>query len=90
VKEYEMDRACSTNGRECERIEVSGGKPEGKKTLGRLGSRWMVNTKVDHRELGWGGVDCIGFTQDRDCGRFLCCEDRNESSSAMQCREVFE
>jgi hypothetical protein len=32
------------------------GKPEGKRPLGKL----------DLREIGWGGMDRMDFTQDRD------------------------
>jgi hypothetical protein len=39
------------------------GKPEGKRPLGR---RWVVNIKVDLREIGWDVVDSIDLAQDRD------------------------
>jgi hypothetical protein len=39
------------------------GKPEGKRTLGRPGCRWGDNIKIDHREIGWGGMDWIDLTQ---------------------------
>jgi hypothetical protein len=42
-----MDKACSTNGRERERIEVIGKRP-----LGRPGSMWMVTSKEVHIEIG--------------------------------------
>jgi hypothetical protein len=35
------------------------GKPERKRPLGRPGSRWMDNIKVDLRETGWGGMAWI-------------------------------
>jgi hypothetical protein len=42
------------------------GKPEGKKPLGRPNS-WLVdNVWIDFGEIGRGGVDFIGLTQDRD------------------------
>jgi hypothetical protein len=28
--------------------------------------RWEVNTRMDFREIGWGGVDCMHLAQDRD------------------------
>jgi hypothetical protein len=42
------------------------GKPEGKKPLGRSRCRWVDNIKMDIGKLGWGGVDWIGLTQDKD------------------------
>jgi hypothetical protein len=40
--------------------------PEGKRTLGRSRSGWIVNVKKDLRERGWGGMDWIDLAQDRD------------------------
>jgi hypothetical protein len=37
------------------------GKPEGKKPLGRPTRRWVDNTKMDLREIGWDGVEWIGW-----------------------------
>jgi hypothetical protein len=31
----------------------------------------MDNIKMDHRETGWGGMDCIHLAQDRDKWRAL-------------------
>jgi hypothetical protein len=42
------------------------GKPEGKKPLGRPRCRWADNIKMDLREIGWGGMDWIDLTDDRD------------------------
>jgi hypothetical protein len=42
------------------------GKLEGKRPLGRPKPRWVNNIKMDLREIGWGGMDCITLTQDRD------------------------
>ena len=33
------------------------GKPEGKRLLGRSWRRWEDNIKMDHQEVGCGGVD---------------------------------
>jgi hypothetical protein len=33
------------------------GKPEGKTPLGRPRYRWVANTKMDHSDIGWGGMD---------------------------------
>jgi hypothetical protein len=47
----EMDRACSTHGREEENVFLR--KPEGKRPLGRARRRWEDNTETDLREIGW-------------------------------------
>jgi hypothetical protein len=39
---------------------------EGKRQLGRLRRRWAENIKMDLREIGWGGMDLIDLTQDRN------------------------
>jgi hypothetical protein len=33
------------------------GKPEGKRPLRRPRRRWLVNIKMDLREIGWDGLD---------------------------------
>jgi hypothetical protein len=48
-----------------------GGKPEGKRPLGRPRRRWVDNIKMDLEEVGWGGVDWIGLAQDRNRWRAL-------------------
>jgi hypothetical protein len=47
------------------------GKPEGKRPLERLRSRWANNIGMDLVEVGWGNVDCIGLAQDRNRWRAL-------------------
>jgi hypothetical protein len=47
------------------------GKAEGKRPLGRPRHRLGDNIKMDLRELGWGGMDWIDLTQDRDQWRAL-------------------
>jgi hypothetical protein len=42
------------------------GTPEGKRPLGRPRRRWVDKIKMDLREIGWDGVDCIDMAQDRD------------------------
>jgi hypothetical protein len=42
------------------------GNPEGKGPLGRPRHRWADNTEMDLREIEWGGIDCIGLTQNRN------------------------
>jgi hypothetical protein len=41
------------------------GKSEGKRPLGRPRCRWIDNIKIDHLEIGLGGVDWIGLVNDR-------------------------
>jgi hypothetical protein len=41
-------------------------KPEGKQPLGRPRCKWMDNSKMALAEIGWGGVDWIGLTYNRD------------------------
>jgi hypothetical protein len=47
------------------------GKPEGKRPLGRPRRRWVDNIRMDLGEVGWGDVDGIGLTQDRNMWRAL-------------------
>jgi hypothetical protein len=39
-------------------------KLKGKRPLGRPRRRWMDNIKMDHKEIGWGGIDLIDLAQD--------------------------
>jgi hypothetical protein len=36
-----------------------------------LRRRWVDNIKIDLREIGWDGMDCIDLAQDRDQWRAL-------------------
>jgi hypothetical protein len=47
------------------------GKPEGRRTLGRPRHRWVDNTNMDRREIGWGSADWIYLAKDRDPWRAL-------------------
>jgi hypothetical protein len=47
------------------------GKPGGKRPLGRPRRRWEDNIKMDLRKIGWGGIDWIDLTQNRDRWRAL-------------------
>jgi hypothetical protein len=51
------------DGRGVYRVLV--GKPEGKRPLGRPKRRWEDNIKVDVREIGINGANCIRLAQDR-------------------------
>jgi hypothetical protein len=48
-----------------------GGKPEGKRPLGRPRRRWVDNIRKDLGEVGWGDVDCNDLAQDRNGWRAL-------------------
>jgi len=63
-----MGRACSVNGGEEGRgvYTVLVGKPEGRRTLGSPRPRWEDNIKMDHQEVGCGGVDWIDLAQEGD------------------------
>jgi hypothetical protein len=45
--------------------------PEGKRPFGRHRRRWEDNIRVDHREIGWDGVDWMHLVQDRDQWRAI-------------------
>jgi hypothetical protein len=47
------------------------GKPEGRRSLGKSGHRWLDNLRMDLVEVGWGDVEWIGLAQDRDRWRVL-------------------
>jgi hypothetical protein len=44
---------------------ILAGKPEGKK-LGRPRRRWVINIKIDLKDIGWDGMDWTDLAQDRD------------------------
>jgi hypothetical protein len=47
------------------------GRPEGRRPLGRPRRRWEGNIKMDLREIGFGDMDWINWTHDRDRWRAL-------------------
>jgi hypothetical protein len=47
------------------------GKPERKRPLGRPRHRWEDGIGMNLREIGWGSVDWIQLSQDRDRWRAL-------------------
>ena len=51
-------------GRGVQKVLV--GKPEGKRTFGKLRRRWEDNVMMDLQEVGCGGLDRIVLAQDRD------------------------
>jgi hypothetical protein len=64
------------------------GKPEGKRPLGRTRRRWVDNSEMDLREIGWDGVDWINRAQDRDEWRALMNTVLN--LRVLKCWEVLE
>jgi hypothetical protein len=46
-------------------------KLEGERPLGGPRPRWVDNTKIDLRGMGWGGMDRIHLAHDRDRWRAL-------------------
>jgi hypothetical protein len=49
----------------------SGSLKEGRRPLGRPRRRWEDSIKMDLREIGFGDVDWIHLSQDRDRWRVL-------------------
>jgi hypothetical protein len=47
------------------------GKPEGRRPLERRRRKWLDNIRMNLVEVGWGNVDWIGLTQDKDMWRSL-------------------
>jgi hypothetical protein len=42
------------------------GKPEGKRSLGRLRCRWEDIIQMNLKQIGWEGMECVYLAQDRD------------------------
>jgi hypothetical protein len=61
-----MGGTCSTHGEKRNAYKILMGRPEGKGPLGRHRRRRDGNIKMDLRERGWVGMDCIHLAQDRD------------------------
>jgi len=70
-------------------VEGLGGKPEGKRPLGRPRRRWVDNIRMDLQEMGCGYVDWIGLAQDRDRWRTLVSAVMKRSGS-VKCREFLD
>jgi len=52
-------------------IQGFGGKPRGKKTIGRPWRRRENNIKMDLQGVRWGGMNWTGMVLDRDRWRAL-------------------
>jgi hypothetical protein len=61
-----MGKAWSMQGEEMNLYRTFMEKPEEKRPIGRPRRRWKDNIKMDVREIGWSGMDCINLAQDRD------------------------
>jgi hypothetical protein len=57
------------------------GRSEGKRRLGRSRRRWVDNIKMYLTEIGWGAMDQIDLTVDRD---------GNEFSVSVKCSKILE
>jgi hypothetical protein len=60
-KEAGMERVCST----IDKRNACDGKARCKYSTRKQRRRWEDNTKMDVRELIWGGKDCINLAHDR-------------------------
>jgi hypothetical protein len=65
---WDMWHALDRRGK-CTRVLV--GKPERKRPLERSRRRWEYGIRMDVTEIGWGSVEWIKLTQDRDRWRVL-------------------
>ena len=65
------------------------GKPEGNRPLGRPRRRWEDNIKMEHKEVGCGGMDWIELAKERDRRRATC-ECGNETSGSIKCGEYLD
>jgi hypothetical protein len=63
-EEDEMGVACSANVEKRNAYRLLVGKPEGKRPLGRITSRWVDNMKMGLGDIGWGDVDWIELAQE--------------------------
>jgi hypothetical protein len=66
-----MGGPCSTNGEKRNVYRLLVGNPVGKIPLGRPRRRWVDNIRMDLGEVGWGDVDWIGLSKDRNRWRAL-------------------
>jgi hypothetical protein len=77
---------CMREKRNAYRVLV--GKQERKRPLERRRCRWEDNIKINLRETGWGGMDWIHLSQNRDV--LGPCEHGNEPLDSIKCLEILE
>jgi hypothetical protein len=65
------------------------GKPEGKRPVGRPRFRWEDNIKMDLRETGGGGMECIDLAQN-GVPVAASYEYGNEPSDSIKCWDILE
>ena len=82
-----MGGACGAYGGGERGAQGSGGKPEGKRPLGRPRRRWEDNIKMDLQEVEGGCGDWMELAQDRDRWRELVSTVMNLRVQKM--REIF-
>jgi hypothetical protein len=61
-----MDKACSINGEKMNVYKILVVKSEGKIILARRRRKWVNTIKIDHKDIGWGGMDWTDLAQDRN------------------------
>jgi hypothetical protein len=61
-----MGKACSTNGEKWNAYVIGGKATRKKRPLGKPRRGWMHNIKMDPGEIGWGDMDSIYLSQNRD------------------------
>jgi hypothetical protein len=66
-----MGWTCGTYGGEARHIQWFRGETLGKEPLGRPRLRWVVDTKMDLKRIGFEGVDLSDLAQDRNKWRVL-------------------
>jgi hypothetical protein len=66
-----MGGAYSTNGEKRNAYRLLVEKPERRRPLGRQRLRWVDYIRMDLVEVGWGDVDWIGLSRDRNRWRAL-------------------
>jgi hypothetical protein len=70
-KDVKDNGACSAHGGYEKCLQNSVGKLEGNRSHERPKNRLDNNIKMDHREVGFGDVDWVHLTQDRDWRQVL-------------------
>jgi hypothetical protein len=71
VKKSEMGRACRTYKGEERCMQGLGGKPEGRRPIGRLRNRWGDSIKMDLQEVEWGVWNGLMWLRIGVCSRLL-------------------